>query len=142
MGGDDRRPRTSCSSVRDCCGPSPRISAPPSPISPRARRISTLNCYKVKDLKSPRFVIHEDVPFSDQFATGTIDVKKPYLLCSPASLGSPVADPTTHLCCYKTKAPALPAPVSTETSDGFGSLQVQIKKSSLVCLPCTQTPLP
>ena len=79
---------------------------------------------------------------SDQFATTPLDVKQPYLLCAPASEGSPITNPATHLCCYKTKAPKLPLPVHAQVDDSFGSLQVEVKKSTILCQPCTKTLLP
>lgn len=124
-----------CGTVTTTVAATTTTSLPPS--------LAHFNCYRTKDLKNPRFVPREDVSIVDQFTTNTVDVKKPFLLCAPASQdGSAVADPTTHLCCYTTKAPALTAPARAETADDFGTLQVQVKKSSLVCAPCTTTLLP
>jgi hypothetical protein len=72
-----------------------------------------------------------------------VDVRKPYLLCAPASQdGSSVADPSTHLCCYKTRARGLERAVRAETEDSLGTLQVEVRRSSIICAPCTKTLLP
>lgn len=100
-------------------------------------------CYKVKDLKNPRFAPQLGVSMADQFASVTTTVTKPALLCAPASVnGSAVSNPAAHLCCYKTKAPKLPAAVQAQVTDAFGSLQVQVSKSGLVCQPCAKALLP
>ena len=79
----------------------------------------------------------------DQFGTTIVDVKRPYLVCAPASRdGGPVPDTTTHMCCYRTRAPGLPGGVKAHTTDGFGSLTVQVRRSTLTCLPCTKQLVP
>ena len=105
--------------------------------------LDRFNCYKVRDLRNPHFVPRNDVSLTDQFGTTTVDVRKPYLLCAPASQdGSAVSNPSTHLCCYRTRAPGLGSPARAETTDVFGSLQVIVRRSSLVCEPCSKTLLP
>ena len=99
-------------------------------------------CWKFKDLKNPPFV-PQTVSLADQFATATVEVKKPSLLCAPASLdGSPIGDPSTHLCCYKIKGPKLTTAAHVQTDDGFGSHELEVKKSALLCRSCTKTVLP
>ena len=56
--------------------------------------------------------------------------------------GSSVANSQTHLCCYKSKAAKLPAPVRAEVTDQLGPRQVEVKQSSLVCEPCSKSLLP
>jgi hypothetical protein len=74
--------------------------------------LAHFNCYRTRDLGHPRFVPQRNVSIVDQFDSSTIDVRKPYLLCAPASEdASTVADPSTHLCCYKTRAHGLGTPV-------------------------------
>jgi len=105
--------------------------------------LDRLNCYKVGDSKNPAFVPRPGVAVADQFGTQTVDVKKPYLLCAPADVdGSGIGDPATHVCCYKLKAPKLPAPVTAQIADQYGTLQLNVKKSALLCQPCSKTLLP
>ena len=80
---------------------------------------------------------------SDEFASSSIDAVKPQFLCAPASVdGSPVTNPQSHLCCYQTKAPKLAAPKREQATDGFGTLELKVGKSTLLCRPCTTTLLP
>jgi len=100
-------------------------------------------CWKVKDLKNPRFATIENLPLDDQFGLDNVDVKKPSLLCAPADKdGSGVNDPVTHQCCYKIKGVKLDPAEAVEVDDQFGTLQFEIKKSDLLCQPCTKAHLP
>jgi len=100
------------------------------------------HCWKFKDLKNPPFVA-QTVQLADQFATATVEVKKPYVLCAPASKnGSPVSDPSAHQCCYKIKGPKLTPSAHVATQDQFGSHELLVKKSALLCQSCTKTLLP
>jgi len=101
------------------------------------------HCYKAKDLKKPKFVAVPGVTLDDQFGSHIVEVKKPFLVCPPASKnGSAIDDPVKHLCCYKIKGPKLDPAVSVETSDQFGTLQQELKKSSILCQPCLKSVLP
>lgn len=101
------------------------------------------HCYKAKDLRNPKFVSVPGVTLDDQFGSHFVEVKKPFLVCPPASKnGSGIDDPVNHLCCYKIKGPKLDPAISVETTDQFGSLQQQLKKSSILCQPCLKTVLP
>jgi hypothetical protein len=53
-----------------------------------------------------------------------------------------VADRSTHLCCYKARANGLNGAVQAQTTDDFGTLDVEVRRSSLLCAPCTKTLLP
>jgi len=116
-----------------------------------ARRFVTLGaagldhfkCWKVKDLKNPKFAAVDALPLDDQFGVDDVDVKKPRLLCAPADKdGSGINDPDTHQCCYKIKGAKLDPAQTLEVEDQFGTLQFEIKKSDLLCQPCTKTLLP
>jgi hypothetical protein len=105
--------------------------------------LDSFSCYKVSDSKNPPFGERSGVAVNDQFATHTLDVKKPYLLCAPADVdGSGITDPATHMCCYKVKAPKLSAPITAQTIDQYGALQLNVKKFSLLCQPCSNTASP
>jgi hypothetical protein len=105
--------------------------------------LAHFNCYKSRDLRHPHFVEQRDLDIVDQFGATQVDVRKPYLLCAPASQdGSAVPDPSTHLCCYKTRAGRLDQAIRAQTDDVFGSQKVEVRRSTLVCTPCSKTVLP
>jgi hypothetical protein len=100
-------------------------------------------CWQAKDLKNPKFVKIEGLQLDDQFATESVEVKKPFLICAPASKdGSGISDRDTHQCCYKIKGGKLEPPKKVEIEDQFGTLQLEVKKGRLLCQPCTKTDLP
>jgi hypothetical protein len=100
-------------------------------------------CWQAKDLKNPKFVKVLGVSLVDQFAAGTVDAVKPFLVCNPASKnGSQIVDPNAHQCCYKIKGAKLKPPVNVAITDQFGSLQLQATKRGLLCQPCTKTIIP
>jgi hypothetical protein len=101
-------------------------------------------CYKAKDLKLPKFV-PVIVSLDDQFGPQPqVEVKKPFLLCTPTSKnGEPVEDPEGHRCCYKVKGPKFAVDKKVEVSDQFGSLQLgKIKKAQLLCTSCSKNEIP
>lgn len=101
-------------------------------------------CYKVKDLKQPKFVATTVALLADQFGSRAgVAVKKPYVMCSPASVdGQAAASPGEHLSCYKTKPYKLAAPVQAQMTDALGAVQVQAQKSNLLCVPASSTTHP
>lgn len=108
-----------------------------------AAQLDNYQCYKVKDLKNPKFVATTHA-VTDQFLAGPVVFKKPGLVCAPASIdGSVVADENTHLNCYKIKGPkGLVKPRATMT-DQFGTVDVELKaKAAFACLPAGKTLLP
>jgi hypothetical protein len=100
-------------------------------------------CYQAKDLKSPKFVPVADLAVTDSFAASTVDVKKPYQVCTPATTdGSPVSDTAPNLCCYKMKGTKLPAAEDVQTEDGFGTLQIELRTPKTFCRVCTRSAIP
>lgn len=101
-------------------------------------------CYKARDLRNPRFARIQGQSIVDQFATGTGDVKAPALVCIPAEVpaGAGLVNPTAYQCCYKLSAPKLDPAVDLSIVDGFGPLDLEIKKPALVCRPCVVNQLP
>ena len=151
-------PISGCTGLVTCTGPGDSICSPVTTSTTSTTTTSLgattttsttlpsaadFNCYKVRDLRSPRFVPRRGVSLEDQFGTTVVDVTRPYLLCAPASRdGAPVGNEATHMCCYRTRAPLLPDAVKARTSDGFGTLTGQVRRSTLTCLPCTKEVLP
>jgi len=108
-----------------------------------ASALDNFSCYKAKDLKVPAKFVATTRTVSDQFQSGAYDIKKPGLVCTPASInGGPIADPATHLNCYKVKGPkGLGA--NAAMVDQFGTVQVGVKgKAAFVCVPATKTIIP
>lgn len=107
-----------------------------------AAALDNYQCYKSKDLKNPKFAATTRT-VSDQFLSGTVELKKPGLVCAPTSIdGSLIADPSTHLNCYKVKGPKGTG-ANAQIADQFGTVQVAVKgKAAFVCVPATKTLLP
>jgi hypothetical protein len=122
------------------------IASPPTTTTttlPTAGGIDSFNCYKAKDLRNPPFAPETAVTLIDQFATSVVDLIKLSAVCAPADKdGAGVSDPATHLCCYRTKGSTLPEAVRAQIQDEGGDLQLEIKKASTFCRPCSKTPLP
>jgi hypothetical protein len=104
--------------------------------------LDNYQCYKSKDLKNPKFA-GTTQPVSDQFLSGNVDIKKPGMVCAPASVnGSGLIDAATHLNCYKVKGPK-GAGANAQLADQFGTVQVAVKgKAAFVCVPATKTIIP
>jgi len=100
-------------------------------------------CHKVKDLKVPaKFVPQTGETAADQVGAFIQDVKKPYLLCNPASInGGPIVDPLLHYCCYKIKANTK-VKADYDITDQFGPLRLQTSKPFLQCNACSKAPAP
>jgi hypothetical protein len=105
---------------------------------------SSLQCWKVKDLKNPAFTKTAGLAVTDGLASDTVDTVKPALFCFAAGLGGlPVSDSGATQCCYKVKGTKLASAV-TETVSGTvgGALDLGVQSPSMVCEPCSYTPLP
>jgi hypothetical protein len=105
--------------------------------------IDHFKCYKAKDLKNPKFV-STTVSLSDQFGIndGPFDVKKPSLFCNPADKnGEGILNPLDHLTCYQVKGPKLLKDdrPKVEVANQFGTLQLEVQKPFLLCVPSTKT---
>jgi hypothetical protein len=103
-------------------------------------------CYTPRDLRSPKFV-PTSVSLTDQFGIndGTFDVMKPSLVCAPVEIdGGTIGNPAGHLLCYRIKGPEIPAASrpQVQTADQLGTLQVEVKKPSMLCVPAQKTLLP
>jgi hypothetical protein len=99
-------------------------------------------CYKVTDLKNPRFARIYGLPLADQFGPDSVTAVRPKFLCAPANKdGSGINDPTTHQCCYLIH-PAIGANKPVEVADQFGTYRWQVKGAYLLCQPCMKKLLP
>lgn len=97
-------------------------------------------CYQVKDLKNPKFPNTGTYSVNTQVANETATKCKPKFLCMPAvKEGNPIVDPALHYMCYQCKGSKLK--VSYDTTDQFGSVDVETKKFKLICNPATKAPL-
>ncbi len=100
-------------------------------------------CYKVKDLKNPKFV-KSSVSLTDQFGIndGIFEAKKPFMFCNPVDKnGEGILNDDDHLTCYKVKGPRL-APNDrphVQIVNQLGTLQLEAKKAHLLCVPATKT---
>jgi hypothetical protein len=100
-------------------------------------------CYKVKDLKDPKFA-QTTVALSDQFADDeNADVKKPFLLCNPVSKnGEGISNALEHLTCYKIKTPQLASQPKVQVVNQFGTIKLQAKKAFVLCVPSSKEVIP
>jgi hypothetical protein len=108
-----------------------------------AGTLDNFKCYKAKDLKQPKFD-GAVVALEDQFLNeGGVEVKKPFLICNPTDVnGGGINNVADHLTCHKVKAERLtPRPRVTAT-DRFGSVDLELKKTFLLCLPSSKAVLP
>lgn len=102
-------------------------------------------CYKVKDLKNPKFA-KTTVTLSDQFPNdGATLLKKPFLFCTPVDKnGEGIINMVDHLTCYKIKAPKLDKSLrpNVEVMNQLGTIQLNAKKAFLLCVPSEKTLIP
>ncbi len=110
--------------------------------SPASAALDHYQCRKAKDLKAPKFTA-STVSITDQYGTDSIEVKKPFLHCSPASKnGGAVINAADHLTCYKTKPTSTLAGSNISVTDQFGTTKLAQKKNSLLCVPGSKTIVP
>jgi endonuclease/exonuclease/phosphatase family metal-dependent hydrolase len=109
-----------------------------------ADSLDNFKCYKVKDLKAPKFEKTVLASLADQFGIeADVQVKKPFLLCNPTSKdGEGIQNAADHLVCYKVKPSKLEPRPHVEVVNQLGTLQLEVSKSFVVCLPSTKTVLP
>jgi hypothetical protein len=112
--------------------------------------VDHFKCYKAKDLKQPKFAA-TTVTLADQFGVihddDQFELKKPFLVCNPADKDSEgVNNPNDHLTCYKVKGRDGKIDKSqrpqVEAVNQFGSVQLELKKAFVVCVPSAKSVLP
>jgi endonuclease/exonuclease/phosphatase family metal-dependent hydrolase len=109
-----------------------------------AGQLDNFKCYKIKDLKEPKFAKTTLASLEDQFASETgAEVKKPFLLCNPVSKdGAAIGNAADHLVCYKVKPQKLDPRPELQAVNQLGTTRLEAKKSFVVCLPSSKTILP
>ena len=118
-----------------------------SPVVAQEFNLDHYKCYKVKDLKQPKFV-RTTVNLEDQFGVndGRFELKKPFLLCTPVDKNfEGIINPDDHLTCYKMKEVTADKRFVRPTvvvENQLGSSTLQPKKAWLLCVPSTKTVLP
>lgn len=123
----------------------PRIDAEAAFVALQAPPES-FKCYKAKDLKDPKFT-PTTVGLDDQFGVndGVFEVKKPFLVCNPASIGgSGIANAADHLTCYRIHGPKLAKldRPRVEVRNQLGTVQLTTTKPFVLCVPSSKTVLP
>lgn len=114
-----------------------------TPVAAAPFNLDHYKCYKVKDLKNPKFV-KSSVSLTDQFAIndGVFEAKKPFMFCNPVDKnGEGILNTAEHLSCYKVKGPRLTPDQRPDVQvvNQLGTLQLQAKKAFLLCVPATKT---
>jgi hypothetical protein len=112
--------------------------------------VDHFKCYKAKDLKQPKFVA-TTVGLTDQFGLihddDQFELKKPFLMCNPTDKnGEGIENPNDHLTCYKVKGKdgkidKLNRP-KVEAHNQLGTVQLELKKAFVVCVPSAKTVIP
>jgi hypothetical protein len=97
-------------------------------------------CYEVTVPKKARRFTTKAVAADDAFQTATVNVTRPALFCAASSQDGSETNESS-LCCYSTSAANLAAPLVVPIEDEFGELSLTIKKSDMVCAPCSATVL-
>jgi hypothetical protein len=106
--------------------------------------VEDYKCWKVKDLKNPKFEKIYGIRLDDQFRLDSnVDVVRPFMICNPADQdGTGGIDSSAHQCCYRIKGrKASPPRPQVEITDRFGTLQLEAQKPQLLCRPCSKTEL-
>jgi hypothetical protein len=136
--GDLCTQNTECDGGGSCWGGDPKLC------------IDNFKCYKAKDLKQPKFA-GTTVALLDQFGPLLHDdtdfqLKKPFLVCNPTDLGEGIENPNDHLTCYKMrgkdgKIAAANRP-KVQAHNQLGTIDLELKKAFVVCVPSAKTILP
>lgn len=115
--------------------------APPPP--PAAPAVDDLVCYAVRVTRgTPRLPRNVEAVVGDGLAGGArrVAVKRPRRLCVPANLGGPPKVPDARLVCYEARAPREPAVPGLHVAETLGSIRVDARRATLLCVPAGVTP--
>jgi hypothetical protein len=104
--------------------------------SPSQAALDHYKCYKIK---KDNVVFPPTANLSDQFQSGSVEIKKGFLWCNPVSKnGGPIINNTDHLFCYKIKGTTLSPFPKIQSTNQFGVNTLFAKKPFLLCVPGTK----
>jgi hypothetical protein len=115
------------------------LTAPPPPVTDP--ELPHFKCYRVR-----RASFRTDgLAVTDQLGSYTVNLKKPFRLCLPASKnGSGVSDPNSNLLCYKQrsvpKRPPYTSPIYVDNQ--FGPKTFEVTRTREFCVPAELNPVP
>ena len=112
--------------------------------SPLSGNLDAFKCYKAKDLKNPKFIKTTIGQLDDQWQSiSNTLVRRPFLHCNPTDVeGGGIFNAAGHLVCYKVRPDRFAVRPRIEITDAFGTIQLEAKKSFLICEPSSKTVLP
>jgi|GEM_PF-3426340 len=112
--------------------------------TPLSGNLDAFKCYKSRDLKNPKFLKTNVASLDDEFQNETNAlIKKPFLDCNPADVdGAGIFNAADHLVCYKVQSQNLSPRPKIEVTNVFGTVQLEARKSYVVCFPSSATVLP
>ncbi len=106
---------------------------------PAQPRLEHYACYQVKELT--KRVAPRRLAITDQFGTLKPQLRRAHQLCNPAQKNSERwQQRQNHLKCYQLKPPPFKQR-NVVTRDQFGSLQLNVRKPSDVCMPTLKKPI-
>lgn len=110
------------------------------PVAPQELPLDHYQCYKIK---KDTVTFPPSVTATDQFASGLLELKKPFLWCNPVIKNSePIFNSTEHMLCYKAKGANLDPPPHLTSVNQFGTQTLFAKKPFLLCVPGDKTIIP
>lgn len=103
-----------------------------------------IRCWKVKDLKQPKFAKIVGVGVRDDYEDSVVDVRGPAFVCAASDLREPALDPSSRQCCYKISGKNLPKPRPQIeiAGDDLGAYRFEVIKAQFLCEPCTENFVP
>lgn len=123
--------------IADSCSNGTCASGPPAPSACG----NALLCYSAKGTKdAPKFQRIEGVTLSDEFGSGSFDLRKVHAVCVVGEIdGEPAVAPDVHALAYslrpnRTSAPVV-GPVEIEVTDRFGTRPVETDKAASLLTP-------
>jgi hypothetical protein len=120
------------------------LTGPPGQPAPQPPGLDHFTCYPVALVPgTPPFTPPSSVTLLDQFAQTPVPVTvlAPKLLCVPTEkivngVTTPITNPTAHLLCFKVTQTRFPPMVFDQNQ--FGTGQVDLLKTNLLCLPSSK----
>ena len=115
------------------------LAAPPTPPTPIPFGVDHFLCYKIAHARFREAGITVD----DQFASLTVDIKKPIRLCAPVDKnGEGIQTPDLHMLCYQVRTtsgtPKFTGIPDAFVNNQFGPDTLQIRGIRELCVPSTK----